>query len=136
MDLPVLQREPDGSDITMLFHPTTTKSLRARLIERALGGDTLAGQEDRVRWARVVEYTIDQRGSGELICLLSSILESGRCSAVELAQAYHQRWQHEQANDEIKTHLRGPARFCGPGIWTWSARRFMGSCWRTTRSAR
>jgi Insertion element 4 transposase N-terminal/Transposase DDE domain len=108
MDLPVLQREPDGSYITLLFHPGTTKSLRARLIERALGGDTLAGEEDRVRWARVVEYTIDQRGSGELICLLTSILEPDQVPALDLAQAYHQRWQHEQANDEIKTHLRGP----------------------------
>ena len=27
-----------------------------------------------------------------------------------LAQAYHQRWEHETGNGQLKTHLRGPAR--------------------------
>ena len=27
-----------------------------------------------------------------------------------LAQAYHQRWEHESSNDQLKTHLRGPAK--------------------------
>jgi hypothetical protein len=27
-----------------------------------------------------------------------------------LAQAYHQRWEHETANDQIKTFLRGPGK--------------------------
>jgi hypothetical protein len=27
-----------------------------------------------------------------------------------LAQAYHQRWEHETGNDQIKTQLRGPGR--------------------------
>lgn len=27
-----------------------------------------------------------------------------------LAEAYHQRWEHESGNDQLKTHLRGPAK--------------------------
>ena len=30
--------------------------------------------------------------------------------ADELAVAYHQRWEEETANDQLKTHLRGPGR--------------------------
>jgi hypothetical protein len=27
-----------------------------------------------------------------------------------LAEAYHQRWEHETGNAQLKTHLRGPGR--------------------------
>ena len=30
--------------------------------------------------------------------------------AALLAQAYHERWEHETGNDQIKTHLRGPGK--------------------------
>lgn len=30
--------------------------------------------------------------------------------ADELASAYHERWEQETGNDQLKTHLRGPAR--------------------------
>lgn len=110
MELPVVQRYRDGSYGTVVFDPTTPKPERARLIARAADGDTLAGEEHRARWARVVEYTIEGQGSGELICLLTSILDPDRAPAMDLADAYHLRWQHEQANREIKTALRGPGR--------------------------
>jgi hypothetical protein len=30
--------------------------------------------------------------------------------AQTLAEAYHQRWEHETGNNQLKTHLRGPGR--------------------------
>jgi len=30
--------------------------------------------------------------------------------AAALAEACHQRWEHEAGNDQLKTHLRGPGR--------------------------
>ena len=42
-------------------------------------------------------------GTGELIVLLSSILEPGGedgARADELAAAYHQRWEEETGNDD------------------------------------
>lgn len=30
--------------------------------------------------------------------------------AAALAEAYHQPWEHEAGNDQLKTHLRGPGR--------------------------
>lgn len=108
MDLPVLESVGDGSYMTLLFNPTTPKPQRAQLIQRASEGDTLAGEEDRVRWARVIEYTVDDRGSGELICLLTTCFEAKHTPAAMLAHVYHQRWQHEGANREIKSGMRGP----------------------------
>jgi hypothetical protein len=48
--------------------------------------------------------------SGELIALLTTITDAGDARAGELASAYHQRWEEETANDQLKTHLRGPGR--------------------------
>ena len=32
-----------------------------------------------------------------------------------LAQAYHQRWEHEGANQQLKTYLRGPGKVLRSG---------------------
>ena len=53
-------------------------------------------------------------GTGELIVLLTTITDpdgDDGARADELAAAYHERWEQETANDQLKTHLRGP----GPG---------------------
>jgi hypothetical protein len=60
---------------------------------------------------RVVEYDVPDRvgdGTGELIALITTITDPTAAPAADLAQAYHQRWEHETGNDQIKTHLRGP----------------------------
>lgn len=65
---------------------------------------------------RVVEYDVPDRvgdGAGELIVLLTTILTTGGPGAAradELASAYHQRWEEETGNDQLKTHLRGPGK--------------------------
>ena len=62
---------------------------------------------------RVVEYTVPGRagdGNDELIALVTTITDPAAAPAHALAEAYHQRWEHETGNDQIKTHLRGPGR--------------------------
>jgi len=62
---------------------------------------------------RVIEYDIPDRdgaGNGELICLITTITGWGQAPAAILAQGYHQRWEHETGNDQLKIHLRGPGR--------------------------
>jgi hypothetical protein len=49
-------------------------------------------------------------GTGELIVLLSTITDPADARADELATAYNERWEQETANDQLKTHLRGPGR--------------------------
>ena len=62
---------------------------------------------------RVIEYEVPDRegdGKGELIALITTITEFTAAPAPLLAQAYHERWEHETGNDQLKTHLRGPGR--------------------------
>ena len=62
---------------------------------------------------RVIEYEVPDRegdGKGELIALVTTITDPREASAGALAQAYHERWEHETGNKQLKTYLRGPGR--------------------------
>ena len=52
----------------------------------------------------------DGGGKGELIALVTTITDLRRAPAAVLAAAYHQRWEHETANAQLKTFLRGPGK--------------------------
>lgn len=106
--LPVLQMLPDGSYRSVLISPEATGTARRRLIEAAqAGADLDAGQ---ARCVRVIEYEVPGHGEGELIALVTTITEFAQAPAPLLAQTYHQRWEHETGNDQLKTHLRGPGK--------------------------
>lgn len=84
---------------------------RQRLIDAAGAGEELDAGEAVV--VRVVEYEVPDRegeGKGELIALITTITDHTAAPAPQLAQAYHERWEHETGNDQIKTHLRGPGK--------------------------
>ena len=79
---------------------------------------------------RVVEYDVPDRvgnGTGELIAVLSNIHDPAHARADELAAAYHERWEEETGNDQLKTHLRGPGEvlrsrlpeLVHQEIWAW-----------------
>jgi hypothetical protein len=107
--LPLLRLEPDGSYLSVLIDPAVRGRCRERLIAAAKAGAEL--DPAQARYARAVEYTVpDRDGESELICVLTTILDIPTAPAQTLAEAYHERWQHEGANDQIKTHLRGPGR--------------------------
>jgi hypothetical protein len=109
--LPVLGAHPDGSYASVLINPKTRGAARTRLVETARRGEAL--DPDRGLGVGVVEYTVPDRdgsGTGELIALITTITDPRDASAEQLAQAYHQRWEHETGNKQLKTHLRGPGR--------------------------
>ncbi|WP_433192182.1 IS4 family transposase [Nocardia sp. CA-107356] len=54
---------------------------------------------------RVVEYRV---GAGEVIRLLTDLLDPDAYPAAELAWLYHERWEAESSYREIKTFQRGP----------------------------
>lgn len=59
---------------------------------------------------RVVEYTVPDRiggGKKETIRLITTILDLNDTPAIELAAAYHERWEIEGLIGEVKTHQRG-----------------------------
>ena len=109
--LPVLELLPDGSCRSVLVSPKISGKARQKLIEAARAGEDL--DPDKARCVRVIEYEVPDRegdGKGELIALVTTITDPLEASAAALAQAYHQRWEHETGNKQLKTYLRGPGR--------------------------
>lgn len=111
VELPVLEWLPDGSYLSLICDPKIRGRRRDELIRRA--GNGIRIDPDAGCLVRVVEYDIPDRegnGTGEIICVITSILDPAEATAEELAAAYHQRWEFEGLIDEAKTHQRGPAR--------------------------
>lgn len=111
VSLPVLTWLPDGSYLSIAFHPKQDKRQRAAAIRKF--HDEGVVEAHRGHLVRVVDYEIPDRegsGSGELITVMTSILDLTEATAQELAAAYHERWEIENTFDEIKTHQRGNAR--------------------------
>jgi len=111
--LPVLEVLADGSYRSIMFSSGThNQGVRARLTDAARRGDPV--DPERAIAVRVVEYTVNDRvqedGRAETFRLVTTITDSAAASAVVLAQAYHERWEHETGNNQLKTHLRGPGR--------------------------
>jgi len=75
----------------------------------------------------VIEYDVPDRtgnGTGELIALLSTITDPADARADELAAAYHQRWEEETANDQLKKRIcAGPGGCFALGCRTRSTKR-------------
>ena len=111
LTLPVLALLPDGSYSSVLVNPKVRGKAREALLEAARGREDL--DEDQARYVRVVEYEVPDRdgdGKGEVIALVTTITQMTAAPAPLLAEAYHQRWEHETGNAQLKTSLRGPGR--------------------------
>jgi hypothetical protein len=109
--LPVLGLLPDGSYRSVLVSPKVRGKARQQLLEAARRGEDL--DPSKARPVRVIEYEVPGRqGSeaGELIALITTITDPRQAPAAALAQAYHERWEHETGNRQLKTYLRGPGR--------------------------
>jgi hypothetical protein len=111
-----------------LINPRIRGARRERILAAARAGADL--DPDQAHLVRVIEYDVPDRvgnGTGELIVLLTTIVDPAAARADELAAAYHDRWEEETANDQLKTHLRGPGRvlrsrlpdLIRQEIWAW-----------------
>lgn len=75
-----------------------------------LGRMSLAGQRASHPGGvtvRVIEYRVD---GGEVIRLLTDLMDIEAYPAAELATLYHERWEAESAYRQVKTFQRGPAQ--------------------------
>ena len=90
--LPCEQRLKDGSYLSTIY-PSPKERRNKR------GG---------VR-VRVIEFKVNGEGAPEDVVyrLITTILDHKQAPAIELANAYAQRWEIETTLDEFKTHLRG-----------------------------
>ena len=129
LTLPIVTVLADGTYLTVLINPKVRGAGRRERILTA-ARDGLDIHPDEAHLVRVVEYDIGDRvgnGTGELIVLLSTITDPLDARADELAGAYDQRWEEETANDQLKTHLRGPGKILRSRlpelvhqeIWAW-----------------
>lgn len=101
--LPVVRALPDGSYESFLLDPKVRSRRGNQKYRGSANIEPPSGPA-----VRVVEYEVTNRdGSDEIFCLITTIMDPEQASAVELAAAYHQRWEFESSLDEIKTHQRG-----------------------------
>jgi len=98
----------DGTCLSVLVNPKYREARRDALIAAAKAGDDLDPADAHL--VRVVEYDAPDRDGKELITLLCSITDPQAARPDQLASAYHERWEEETGNDQLKTHLRGPGR--------------------------
>jgi len=111
VSLPVLEPLPDGSYRSVVINPTISGARRRALLDKLRRGVSVP--PEHAISVRVIEYEIPDRagnGTGELLCLITSILQVAQASATELAAAYHERWETETAIREKKTYLRRSGR--------------------------
>jgi hypothetical protein len=102
--LPVLKWLPDGSYLSYSPEPRARVNASRQLKSEKIKIADLPGF-----YVRVVDYEVTDRGDGkETFTIVTTILDPDDASALELAAAYHERWEIELAIDEVKTHQRGP----------------------------
>lgn len=86
----VIETRGDGSFLAKLYPSTRDKRHDTRGIV-----------------VRIIEYTFDdphRPGHGERHRLYTTLLDAEQYPARELVVLYHERWEFELANDEVKTH--------------------------------
>src|ERR1700690_3228461 len=104
VQFPVMEWLPDGSYLTFIADSKEKAKNSYRLHRGLMKITDLPGL-----YARAIDYEITDRGDGdEIITLVTNITGPDDIPAVELAAAYHQRWEAELVFDELKTHQRGP----------------------------
>lgn len=91
MLLPCLKRLSDGSYLSHIYP-----------------SDKARRQNREAILVRVIEYRLEGVERSEpLYRLITTITDAQKAPAAELAALYHERWEIENALDELKTHLRG-----------------------------
>lgn len=111
--LPLVAKLGDGSYTSVVFASRTPVRVREQILAAARAGEDLEEWAERARLVRVVEYDVPDRGTEgqrELFCLLTTILDPRAAPAAHLAAGYHERWEHESANAQAKSVLRGPGK--------------------------
>ena len=128
LELPLVGVLADGTYTSVLVNPKLRGARRERVIAAVQAGHEIDPDDGYV--VRVIEYNVPDRvgnGTGELITLITTILDPAQARADELADVYHWRWEHETGNDQLKTHLRGPGKvlrsrlpdLAYQEIWAW-----------------
>ena len=93
LELPLVQVLADGTYTSVLVNPKLRGARRERVIAAAQAGHELDPDDGYA--VRVIEYNVPDRvgnGTGELITLITTIIDPAQARADELADVYHWRW--------------------------------------------
>lgn len=102
--IPVLEWLPDGSYRSFIADPVVKGKSAGKLASGVVKITDLPGFH-----VRAVDYEVTDRGDGdELITVVTTITDPADVPAIEVAAAYHERWEAEGVFDEVKTQQRGP----------------------------
>jgi hypothetical protein len=97
----------DGSYLALIFKPGLRAAARQALQTQARAGQPV--DPDLACVVRVIEYDLpDRNPDGDLIVLITTVLDPYDIGAPALAAAYHERWEEESALKEIKTQILHP----------------------------
>ncbi len=102
---------PDGSYRSVVVNPKVKGVARQKIVDAARAGEDLDPQ--KARSVRVAEYEVPDRegdGKDEIIALITTILDFPDAPAGILARTYHERWESETGNRQLKAYLRGPGK--------------------------
>src|SRR5487761_1734168 len=106
---------PDGSYLSVVINAKVRGGARQKILDAARAGKDL--DPERARYVRVIEYEVPDRegdGKDEIITLITTITAWTGAPAPLLAAAYHERWESETGNQQLKTYLRGPGKILRP----------------------
>jgi len=105
--LPVTEVLPDGSYLSVI-NSKKTRSAGYRIPLSAVDDPRDATHIP----VRVIEYTVTGEGTEQsrTFRLITTILDCGAATAMELAVAYQQRWEYEMSLREIETQLLAPGQ--------------------------
>jgi hypothetical protein len=124
---------PDGSYLALIYKPGLSAERRRRLAQTVTDGGHVPA--DVARLVRVIDYAVPNRNpDGDLITVITTLLDPHEVPGVDLANAYHDRWEEESTPNEIKSDLRGRGEVLRSKPPYSSNNKPGGSCWRTTRS--
>ncbi len=91
LKLPRLKSFADGSYLSVIYPSLRDRRNKTNGVE-----------------VRVIEYVLEDVPDSEpFYRLITTIIDSEKAPAHELAALFHERWEIETALDELKTHLRG-----------------------------
>lgn len=130
LQLPIAHDLPDGSYLSLIANPNLRGAARnqaltsAKTIVMTAIADGVAPGElalvvaadpgfdhTKIRLVRVVEYqVVDSKsgellGDGEVICLITTLIDHRRYQAEAVGEVYHERWNVETAFDQATEFL-------------------------------
>jgi hypothetical protein len=106
VSMPVRTVLSDGSYLSYMIDTRSRRRMRYLNAEQP---EQLIVAEGTV--VRVIEYQVEGRATnGDMYCLITTLLDPDKASAIELAAVYHRRWDFEPALDEIAVHQTGQYR--------------------------